>query len=84
MSVVGSRYVRGCNSEGVCSHTDAELKARETGCLMLFDLATGAIAYRPQGQVVNLIEPGAPPECPAVQRLEPRYLADRARRALQQ
>src|ERR1039458_9975064 len=38
---------------------------------MLFDLATGAIAYRRQGQVVNLNEPGASPECPAVQRLEP-------------
>ena len=49
---------------------------------MLFDLATGAIAYRPQGQVVNLNEPAPSPpslraEAGKRQRITPRALSPR-------
>lgn len=67
-NVLGVRYVEGYTQEDVCKHSGAELKAEQTGCIMLFQIATGAVSYRPQRQVVNLDEPGAPQECPAVQK----------------
>jgi hypothetical protein len=67
-NVLGSRYVEGYTQEDKCKHSTAELKAEETGCTMLFSLADGTVSYRPQRQVVNLDEPGAPQECPAVQK----------------
>jgi hypothetical protein len=65
---LGSRYAQGYSQEDVCAHSAAEVTAGETGCILLFDLASGAVSYRPQGQVVDLDDPGAPSACPAVQR----------------
>ena len=67
-NVLGSRYVEGYTQEDKCKHSTAELKAEQTGCIMLFQIATGAVSYRPQRQVVNLDKQGAPQECPAVQK----------------
>jgi hypothetical protein len=67
-NVLGARYVEGYTQEDMCSHDSTELKAEQTGCIMLFQIASGAVSYRPQGQVVNLDAPGAPRACPAVQR----------------
>lgn len=67
-NVLGSRYVEGYTQEDMCGHSAAEQKAEQTGCIMLFQIATGAVSYRPQRQVVNLDKQGAPPECPAVQK----------------
>jgi hypothetical protein len=63
--VVGSRYVEGFDARHLCRQTREE-KARERPCLALYDLATGAVSDRPQSQVGDLDETGAPLICPVL------------------
>ena len=65
--VVGSRYIEGFDARNVCRQTREE-KARREPCLALYDLATGVVSDRPQWQVGDLDQPGAPLICPALRR----------------
>jgi hypothetical protein len=67
-TTLGSRYAEGYTREEKCAHTETELKAEETGCIVLLSFASAVLSYRPHGEVVNLDKPGAPLECPAVQK----------------
>ena len=57
---IGALYVEGLAVPEKCSHSGRE---REP-CIYLFDLATGAVSFRPPSQVLNLDLPGAPQICP--------------------
>lgn len=61
---VGQRYVEGETKEG-CTRSSAE---RRTGayCIALYELATGAVSYRPQSQLPDTDLPGAPVICAAL------------------
>jgi len=59
---LGTRYVQGTAAPEECSHGAGEHEP----CIALFDLATGAVSYRPPSQVLNLDLPGAPQICPAL------------------
>jgi len=61
-TALGTRYVQGTAAPEECSHGAGEHEP----CIALFDLATGAVSYRPPSQVVNLDLPGAPQICPAL------------------
>jgi hypothetical protein len=61
-TALGTRYVQGTAAPEECSHGAEEHKP----CTALFDLATGAVSFRPPSQVVNLDLPGAPQICPAL------------------
>lgn len=66
---LGSMYAEGEAAGQRCTHSPAELKeAPNLACTALFDLATGAVSYRPLEQVVDLDRPGAPSECQALQQ----------------
>jgi hypothetical protein len=64
---LGSHYVQGYTPEDVCPATPAERSLITRGCVALFDLATGAVTYRPPLQVVDLERVGAPPACRPLQ-----------------
>lgn len=68
--VVGSRYVEGFDARNVC-HQTSEERARREPCLALYDLATGVVSDRPQWQVGDLDQRGAPLICPALRREVP-------------
>jgi hypothetical protein len=59
---IGARYVEGTAAPEECSDSAREHES----CIALFDLATGAVSYRPPSQVLNLDLPGAPQICPAL------------------
>ncbi len=61
-TALGTRYVQGMAAPQECSHGAGEHEP----CIALFDLATGAVSYRPPSQVLNLDLPGAPQICPAL------------------
>jgi hypothetical protein len=61
-TALGTRYVQGTAAPEECSHGAGEHEP----CIALFDLATGAVNYRPPSQVLNLDLPGAPQICPAL------------------
>ena len=61
-TALGTRYVQGTAAPEECSHGAGEHEP----CIALFDLATGAVSYRPPSQVLNLDLPGAPQICPAL------------------
>jgi hypothetical protein len=61
-TALGTRYVQGTAAPEECSHSAGEHEP----CIALFDLATGAVSYRPPSQVLNLDLPGAPQICPAL------------------
>jgi hypothetical protein len=67
-TTLGSRYAEGYTREEKCAHSQTELKAEETGCIALFSFPTGVLSYRPHREVMNLDKPGAPLQCPAVQK----------------
>ena len=60
--VVGTRYVQGVENSACSSRLN---------CQTLYDLATGAVSFRPESQAVDLDRPGASTNtiCPAVRRL---------------
>jgi hypothetical protein len=61
-TALGTRYVQGTAAPEECSHGAGEHEP----CIALFDLATGAVSFRPPSQVLNLDLPGAPQICPAL------------------
>jgi hypothetical protein len=61
-TALGTRYVQGTAAPEECSHGAGEHEP----CIALFDLATGAVSYRPPSQVLNLDLPGAPQICPVL------------------
>jgi hypothetical protein len=61
-TALGTRYVQGTAAPEECSHSAGEHEP----CIALFDLATGAVSFRPPSQVLNLDLPGAPQICPAL------------------
>ena len=75
--VVGARYVEGRTNNPDCRQSAAE-KRREAPCIALYDIATGAVSYRPQSQVGDLDRAGAPLVCPALRQ---KVIADRATNA---
>jgi hypothetical protein len=60
----GALYAEGTAVPERCSHSPREHEP----CIALFDLATGAVSYRPPAQVLNLDRPGAPQICPGLRR----------------
>jgi hypothetical protein len=70
---VGARYLEGeANHEGEtstghCLQDAAEQRERKP-CIAFYDIATGAVSYRPQSQPGNLNRPGAPLVCPALRK----------------
>jgi hypothetical protein len=61
-TALGTRYVQGTAAPEECSHGAGEHEL----CIALFDLATGAVSFRPPSQVLNLDLPGAPQICPVL------------------
>jgi hypothetical protein len=61
-TALGTRYVKGTAAPEECLHGAGEHEP----CIALFDLATGAVSYRPPSQVLNLDLRGAPQICPAL------------------
>jgi hypothetical protein len=60
----GALYAEGTAVPERCSHSPREHEP----CIALFDLATGAVSYRPPAQVLNLDRPGAPQICSGLRR----------------
>jgi hypothetical protein len=60
---VGSHYVEGVG--GTCVQTRLEVR-EDKPCRALYDIATGAVSYRPRSQVGDLDKPGAPLVCQAL------------------
>jgi hypothetical protein len=61
-TALGTRYLEGTAAPEECSHSPGE----QEPCIALFELATGAVSYRPPSQVLNLDLSGAPQICPAL------------------
>jgi hypothetical protein len=59
---VGSRYVRGTADPHDCRQSASEGR-RGVLCIALYDIASGAISYRPESQLPDLDRAGAPPIC---------------------
>jgi hypothetical protein len=67
---VGTRYVEGNADLHDCAHSAKEVReeSRYEGgsvCIALYEIATGALSYRPGSQVPDLDSPGAPSVCRA-------------------
>lgn len=60
---VGARYVEGSADKTACLESPSEVSRRRP-CIALYDRATGSVSYRPQSQVGELDQPGAPVVCP--------------------
>jgi hypothetical protein len=64
---VGARYLEGEAPPRYCRQ-DASERREQEDCIALYEIATGAVSYRPQSQVANLDRPGAPVVCPALRQ----------------
>ncbi|HEY0517573.1 MAG TPA: hypothetical protein VGD00_10665 [Solirubrobacteraceae bacterium] len=70
---IGTRFVEGGAVPQDCHHSAREVKEEshyEGGprCIVLYDLATASISYRPGRQISDLNRPGAPTVCEALRR----------------
>jgi hypothetical protein len=75
---IGTRYVEGIAIHQACTHSASEEQKLARGgseltCIALYDIATGAVSYRPESQVPELDRPGAPVVCAA---FRPKLLAE--------
>lgn len=75
---IGTRYVEGIAINKACRHSASEGRKEAHGgseltCIALYDIATGAVSYRPESQVPELDRPGAPAVCAA---FRPKLLAE--------
>jgi hypothetical protein len=64
---VGARYVEGEGNPTYCRQDRAE-KLNHEPCISLYEIATGAVRYRPQSQPADLDRPGAPLVCPPLRK----------------
>jgi hypothetical protein len=64
---VGSHYVVGEDRASKCRQSAHERREGQA-CLALYNLATGTVTDRPQSQVGDLDQPGAPLVCPALRK----------------
>jgi hypothetical protein len=65
---VGALYVEGVRgTAATCAQTASERRNNEP-CILLYEIATGVVSQRPQWQVGNIDQRGAPLVCPALRR----------------
>jgi hypothetical protein len=67
---IGTRYVEGIAIHQACTHSASEEQKAARGgseltCIALYDIATGALSYRPESDVPELDRVGAPVVCSA-------------------
>jgi hypothetical protein len=62
---VGSRYVEGRATKDKCRQNRVEVREQQP-CVALYEIATGAVSYRPQSEAADLDRPGAPLICKVI------------------
>lgn len=76
---MGERYLVGFSAPATC-HQSSRERRRGYNCLAMYDVAMGALTYRPQSLVGNPDRPGAPPICPRLRALVARELRNPSNR----